>query len=140
MLDKYIDYRIDKLIEDNEDNRITLINLRSQLEAADGWGGGQEGERVQSSPNGDGMDKLIIKKNQLQGAINEYEKMLDIYDRAWNALNDQEKFVLTEFLQKNQSKISACEMVRQKYFIQPSRIYDLRRDALLHMRKLVFGR
>lgn len=139
MFNKYIDYRTDKLIEDYEDNKITLQNLKSQLEAADGWGGGQSSERVQSSPCGDGMDKLLIRRNQLQGAIEEYEKILDVYDRAWNQLNEQEKFVLTEFLQKNQSKISACEAVRQKYFIQPSRVYDIRREALSHMSKLVFG-
>ena len=139
MLDKYIDYRIDKLISDYEDNRITLINLKTQLESIDGWGGGQSGERVQSSPSGDGMDNLIIKRNRLQGAIDEYEKILDIYDRAWNTLNEREQFVLNQFYQKNQSKETACEMVRKKYFIERSQTHEVRKDALNHMKKLVFG-
>ena len=139
MLDKYIDYRVDKLIEDYEVNRITLINLRTQLEEADGWASGERGERVQSSPNGDGMDKLLIRRNQIQGTIDEYEKMFEVYDRAWNALNEREQYVLTQFYQKNQSKEMACEMVRQKYYIERSMAHNVRKEALDRMKQLIWG-
>jgi hypothetical protein len=139
MIDKYIDYRVDKLIADYKDNCTTLANLKTQLENMDGFGSGQSGERVQTSPSNNAMDNLIIRREQVQKQIDEYESTLEIYNKAWESLNEQEQFILREFLQKNQSKVMACEMVRQKYFIQPSKIYDLRRDALRRMRKLVFG-
>lgn len=103
------------------------------------FSGGQGGERVQTSPSNNAMDNLIIRREQVQKQIDEYESTLEIYNKAWESLNEQEQFILREFLQKNQSKVMACEMVRQKYFIQPSKIYELRRDALRRMRKLVFG-
>lgn len=139
MLGRYIDYRTDKLISDYEDNRITLINLKTQLESIDGWGGGQNGERVQSSPSGDGMDNLIIKRNRLQGAIDEYETMLNIYDRAWDALDEMQRFVLTQFYQKNQTSTMAREVINQKYNYEKSTAYTIRDRAKERMNRLMFG-
>jgi len=82
MLENYIDYRIDKLIADYEVNKITLINLKTQLEDLDGWSSGNQGERVQSSPSGDGMDKILIRRNQIEGTIAEYEKILNYVDES----------------------------------------------------------
>lgn len=139
MLERYTEYRIDRLIADYEDNKKALENLKVQLAAIDGFSGGQGGERVQSSPSADVLEKTVIKRVDMSRRVAEYERDLEIYENAWESLTEQEQFILTEFFCKNQSKIMTVEAIRSKYYIQPSRVYDLRREALKRMRKMIFG-
>ena len=143
MLDRYIIIDIEQMIADYDDNQTSLEAIREQYNELCEKGVGSidyAKDRVQISPTDDGMANQIARKEDLQEKIDGYTRFFAIYDPAWERLTEQEKYILTEFCKiKYKRKQDAIDNVCEKYGIEVSRAYALRRNALVRFRRLMFG-
>ena len=141
MLDRYIIIDVEQMMMDYDDNRTSLEALREQLEelsAKDIGGMDYSRERVQTSEITDSMGVNLIRKNDLEMKIGEYETFFKVYDPAWESLNDDEKFVLMAFC-AHQRKQSAADRVCEHYGIEIAEAYRRRNKAVNRFRRLMFG-
>lgn len=141
MLDRYIIIDVEQMIADYEDNKVTLESITEQYKELcekDIGSIDYSKDRVQTTPTNDGMINIVVRKEDLQEKINSYNRYFQIYDPAWERLTAKEKFVLTEFAQ-HKRKQDAVDSICEKYGIEYTWAYNLKKEALARFKRLMFG-
>lgn len=143
MFERYIIIDVEQMISDYDDNKVTLESITEQYKELcqkDIGSIDYSKDRVQTSPTDDAMSNLMALKEDLQEKINGYNRFFMRYDPAWERLTDKEKYILTEFATyPKREKQKAIDHICERYELEVSRVYDLRRDAIARFRRLMFG-
>jgi hypothetical protein len=144
MLDRYITYRVDRMIADYEDNKATLEALREDYgeicENLGAKGINYEKDRIQTDVKDDAIANWLVHKAGIEEKINGYANLLTKYETAWNRLTDKEKHILTEFYQiPYERRQAAIDAVCDAYGVDRSQAYNLKNDAIRRFKVLMFG-
>ncbi len=144
MLEKYINWdRVAiEMIRHREENVVALMNLREEYASiTDGLGAIDYGaDRVSASPENDGMVNRCIQKASIEERIRELVREERQYLRAWEALTEDERRILTEFFQRGRRPAQkATDTLCDVYGYERTKIYGLRRDALKKFKRLLVG-
>jgi len=83
------------------------------------------------------IDEIDVLKERYRQAL-EY---MDWFQPAWNALTDDERYVLKEFyLNEEQKKIDAVYNICEHFNIERSSAYNKKNRALQHLALLLYGK
>lgn len=145
MLERYINWDdvAIKMLCQHEDNQVALVNLREEYASVtDGLGAiDYSKDRVDSSADGDSsMVHRFLQKEALATKIRMLTKEEKQYQRAWDALTDDERCVLTEFFQRGRRPAQgAVDTLCEVYGYESRNIYYMRKEALEHFKRLLVG-
>lgn len=145
MFDKYIDYDsvVRKMIERREDNIAALQSLTDQyaeLMVDDGVTAIQyDAVAVQTSPTADGMINKAIQREAVKNRLEELEKEQLIFDRAWDRLTDDERYILDTFYMQGLKPGDAVDLLCQGCEREKSTVYRKKDAALSRFKRLLFG-
>ncbi len=142
MLEKYLRYDVVGMLTGLKENKKLLQLWKNQLEGmADNIQAIQyDKEKVSTQPRKDGIDELIIRRDNLRQRIKEYEKDIGIIEGCLNSLDEEESFIVNEFFFKNQSGLSATLNITDEYHYEQSTVYRRRADIVKKIKAMVFGR
>lgn len=83
------------------------------------------------------LDEIDVLKERYRRAL-EY---MEWFEPAWQALTEEERFVLTEFYLSNEySPVDPVVTISQRFFIERSSAYKRKSRALAHLATLLYGR
>lgn len=145
MLEKYINWDDVAItaLRRHEDNRVALSNLREEYAAiTDGLGAVDYGrDRVDSSGDGDsGMVNRLLQKEAVESKIKALEREARQYNRAWSALTEDERRVLTEFFQRGKRYTEeAVEVLCSYYGCDRRTAFRKRKAAIERFKRLLIG-
>ena len=145
MLVNYIDWDdvAIKALRRHEENRVALMNLREEYAAiTDGLGAVDYGkDRVDGSNDADsGMVNRLLQKEAIKGRIRMLAQEERQYDRAWGALSEDERFVLTEFFQKGRRYTEdAVEAVCNRFHCERRTAFTKRKRAIDRFKRYLVG-
>ena len=143
MIEKYLFYDTEQMIADYDDNCETLQSLTEQyaeLCEKDIGSIDYSKDRVQTSPTNDSMINDLIRKTTLERDMKTYENDLARYDMAWERLTEKEQYILKEFsLYQRREKQKAIDNICDKYNVEVSWVYEMRKNALKRFKMLMFG-
>lgn len=145
MLENYIDWDdvAIKALRRHEENRVALMNLREEYAAiTDGLGAVDYGkDRVDGSNDADsGMVNRLLQKEALESRIMALSREERQYNRAWGALTEDERFVLTEFFQRGRRYTEdAVEAVCGRYRCDRRTAFRKRKAAIERFKRLMVG-
>jgi DNA-directed RNA polymerase specialized sigma subunit len=143
MLERYIIYRVDRMIADYEDNKAALEALREDYsEICDGPGGtgvNYEKDRIQEAKD-DAIANWLVRKADIEEKINGYANLLTKFETAWGRLADKERHILTEFYKVGyERRQDAIDAICDRYNIERTQVYRLKDDAIRRLKVLMFG-
>lgn len=145
MLEKYIDWDdvAIKALRRHEENRVALMNLREEYAAiTDGLGAVDYGkDRVDGSNDADsGMVNRLLQKEAVESRIKTLAREERQYNRAWEALTEDERFVLTEFFQRGRRYTEdAVEAVCNYFNCERRTAFTKRKRAIERFKRLLVG-
>lgn len=144
MFEKYINWdRVAiEMLRQKDENDVALMNLREEYATiTDGLGAVDYGaDRVNASPDNDGMINRYIQKASIEEKIRELVREERMFSRAWDALTEDERRILTEFFRKSGRPIKqSVDILCDVYGYERTKIYNLRRDALHRFKRLLVG-
>lgn len=143
MLDRYIIIDVEQMIADYDDNKVTLDSIGDQyteLCEKDIGSIDYSKDRVQTTPEENAMANSLIRKEDLKANIKELAWFFRVYDPAWHRLTDDEKYILTECCKIGyRNKQDAMDNICQRFNIEISKAYSMRRKALDRFKRLMFG-
>ncbi len=145
MLEKYIDWdqTTIELLRRHEENAVALVNLRDEYASlTDGLGAiDYTRDRVAASGDGDNvMVNRYIRKATIEARIKELTQEERQYSRAWEALAEDEKRVLSEFFQcGRRPSQDAVDTLCEVYGYERRKIYQMRKEALERFKRLLVG-
>ena len=139
MLDYYFNDKFDtkKYLSDYKLNKITLSSLRLQLEELTEIKGQSNNGKVQTSPKFDGLENLAIHKIKIKEKILAYESYFNTYERAWDNLTDEEKYILDIFFKHRASE--PLYRAKKHLGFEKSHVYEKLREAIKKFEKLIIG-
>jgi len=82
------------------------------------------------------LDEIDVLKERYRRAL-EY---MEWFCPAWDALSDEERFILTEFFTTEGSKTEAVGRISERLYLEKSQIYYKKDKALLHFSLLLYGK
>lgn len=83
------------------------------------------------------LDEIDVLKERYRRAL-EY---MEWFQPAWNAITEDERFVLSEFYSdKEYSQADSVKVICDKYHIERSSAYKKKSRALAHLATLLYGR
>ena len=131
---EYQSYCIRRMVEDPALGAFLEMGLSDGLGAVD-----YSKDRVDSTPD-DGMINKYIQKESIKEKIQGLVKEDKQYTRAWEALTDDERRILTEFFQRGRRPAQvAVDTLCDVYGYERTKIYDMRRAALKRFKRLLVG-
>lgn len=145
MWEKYINWDevAIKALKRHEENRIALANLREEYAAiTDGLGAvDYSRDRVDSSGDGDsGMVDRFLQKEAVEAKIKALAQEERQYNRAWEALDEDERRVLTEFFQRGRRCAEdAVEAVCVYFGCERRTAFTKRKQAIERFKRLLVG-
>lgn len=103
--DRYVRYDVKRLIKDMPQLRERLKELKLELMYMDGAPQiSYEDDKPSGTPSFDSIPKIVIKRDKIARQIQDYELLINAYDKAWGFLDDTERLVLTEFYVTGQTR------------------------------------
>lgn len=143
MFEKYVNWDCVaiEMLQHRAENMIALTNLMEEYASvSDGLGAvDYSKDRVDSTPD-DGMINKYIQKESIKEKIQGLVKEDKQYTRAWEALTDDERRILTEFFQRGRRPAQvAVDTLCDVYGYERASIYRLRRHALDRFKRLLVG-
>ena len=145
MLDKYIDWdrTTIELLRHHEENAVALANLRDEYASLSDGLGAVDYTKDRISSSGDGDDTMVnryIQKATIEGRIKELVQEERQYNRAWEALTEDEQRILAEFFQMGRRRSQeAVDTLCGLYGFERTKIYDLRKESLKKFKRLLVG-
>lgn len=145
MLEKYINWDdvAIKALRHHEENAVALANLREEYAAiTDGLGAVDYGkDRVASTSDADSaIVNRLLQKSSVEGRIRQLVQDERQYERAWGALTDDERRILTEFFQRGRrSAQQAVDTLSELYGYEKTKIWEMRRQAVQRFKRLLVG-
>lgn len=140
MFDKYIIYDAESLLENWNDATETLQGLEEQLKMMGGLSGiDYSKDRIQSTQSGDSLENEAIRKIDLSNKIKTYKSELEMCDKAWNRLTEEEKTILDAMYRQKRTRKNAAEYLYEKLHFEKSTLYRKRDKALERFKWFVFG-
>ena len=145
MLEKYIDWdrTAIELLRHHEETAVALANLRDEYASiTDGLGAVDYGrDRVAATKDADDAAvNRYIQKAAIEERIRALLQEERQYGRAWNALTEEERRILTEFFQRGRRPAQeAVNTLCEVYGFERTKVYELRRAALRRFKRLLVG-
>ena len=145
MLGRYIDWdrTTIELLRHHEEDAIALANLREEYAAlTDGLGAvDYSRDRVSaSSVSDDSVVNQYIHKAVIEERIKTLSQETRRYDRAWQALDEEERRILAEFFQRGRRRSQeAVDELCGIYGFERTKIYEMRRETIRKFKRLLFG-
>lgn len=138
MLNEYITFNAAKFVKDYYKYIEIVDGLRAQLNDIDYIRSvPTDADRVQTSPTGDQVEKLVLRRIAIEERIQNYTWHIKTYEKAYNDLLPDEKKVLDEFFTAD-SKMDAVLNLEDKG-IPRSTAYNIRKQALEKIAESVAG-
>ena len=82
------------------------------------------------------LDEIDVLKERYRSAL-EY---MDWFRPAWDALTDDEQYILTEFFLNECTKTDAVKRVSQRLYVERSQVYFRKDKAVSHLALLLYGK
>lgn len=82
------------------------------------------------------LDEIDVLKERYRRAL-EY---MEWFKPAWEALSEEEQFILTEFFVNDVSKTEAVANIGEKLFLERAQVYRRKDKALNHLALLLYGK
>lgn len=139
MIEKYQTFEIERLLKDMPMHRATLESLREQLENLDGVGGMDSGERVGGTKPVDSVEQLVIRRMMLELKIENLQRDVDLIDRLFRVLPEDEQAAIEEFFWNQNNDKSARIKLMERLHLEQSAVYDIRRRAIARMKQMICG-
>ena len=145
MWENYINWDdvVIKALRRHRENQVALDNLREEYAAiTDGLGAvDYSRDRVDSSGDGDsGMVNRFLQKEAVEAKIKALEHEERQYNRAWNALTEEERCVLTEFFQKGRRRTEdAVDAVCDYFSCERRTAFAKRKRAIEQFKRFLVG-
>ena len=145
MFEKYINWEdvAVRTLRRHNDNLVALTNLREEyLAITDGLGAVDYArDRVDSSGDGDSaVINRLFHREALESKIKALEHEERQYGRAWAALTDDERRILTEFFQRGRRRAEdAADAICDYYDCDRSTAFRKRKNAIERFRRLLVG-
>lgn len=138
MINDYISFNSAKFVKDYYKAIRVVSELRKQLNDIDYIKSvPTDADKVQTSPTGDQVEKLVLRRIAIQERIDNYEWHIKTYEKAQSDLETNERKVLEEFFTAT-SKTDAVANLEEKG-ISRSQAYIIRKQALDKIAESVAG-
>ena len=138
MLNDYLTFNAAKFVKDYYKAIRIVDGLRRQLNDIDYIKSvPTDIDRVQTSPTGDQVEKLVLRRIAIEERIRNYEWHIKTYEMAQNDLLPDERMVLEEFFTST-SKTDAVSNLENRG-ISRSNAYLIRKQALEKIAESVAG-
>lgn len=138
MLNDYLTFNAAKFVKDYYKAIRIVDGLRRQLNDIDYIKSvPTDIDRVQTSPTGDQVEKLVLRRIAIEERIRNYEWHIKTYEMAQNDLLPDERMVLEEFFTST-SKTDAVSNL-ENLGISRSNAYLIRKQALEKIAESVAG-
>lgn len=150
MLIEYIDFiaTTKKILRDYEDKIWQLEQYKKQIKEIDGDMTSAKNKVLSSvrvsggsSQSEDVLVKKLDKKILLEKALKDVNYYANTFLPAWERLNDDERFLLTERYIKKRPRYGDWTMaIKNKLYLERSAAYDHADEALKRLTRLLWGR
>lgn len=138
MLNEYITFNAAKFVKDYYKYIEIVDGLRAQLNDIDYIRSvPTDADKVQTSPTGDQVEKLVLRRIAIEERIQNYTWHIKTYEKAQADLLPDEKMVLEEFFTA-ESKALAVDKLETKGISQTA-AYKIRKQALEKIAEAVAG-
>jgi hypothetical protein len=138
MLNEYITFNAAKFVKDYYRYIEIVDGLRAQLNDIDYIRSvPTDADKVQTSPTGDQVEKLVLRRIAIEERIQNYTWHIKTYEKAQNDLLPSERMVLEEFF-TSESKARAIDKLEAKG-ISKTAAYEIRKQALQKIAEAVAG-
>lgn len=145
MLEKYINWDdvAIKALRHHDESIIALENLRQEYASiTDSLGAvDYSKDRVSGTVDSDGgMVDRLLHKSSVEERIRQLVQDEQQYKRAWDALTEDERRVLSEFFQRGRRRSQeAVDTLCNLYGYERTKIWDMRREAVGRFKRLLVG-
>lgn len=86
------------------------------------------------------MVNRLLQKEAVESKIMTLANEERQYSRAWNALSDDERRILTEFFQRGRRRSQeAVDILCDMYGYEKTKIWNMRRAAIQRFKRLLVG-
>lgn len=138
-LTPYFNFSAERFCKDYNFKMALLKSFREQLEDLTGEKGVEiKTDRVQSSPESDQIEKLVIMRINLEEKIQDIENYFEIYNSVMAVLDPDEKMAIDFFFNMSwDSERAVAEMA--EFGISRSAAYRLRESALNKIKSFLAG-
>lgn len=140
-IEKYWEWKfnIDKFLRDYPENKRVLEDKKAALaEIAD-----LKTPNYDSPPGTPGRGDRVIasaqKAETIRAQIEECQEMIDLYEKAYNQLTDEEKIIIHYFFHAPGMTSSNVRYLSHKLNYERSRLYQKRRIAMEKMEKYIIS-
>lgn len=82
------------------------------------------------------LDEIDVLKERYRRAL-EY---MEWFRPAWDALSEEEQYILTEFFTTEGTKTDAVGRISDRLYLEKSQIYYKKDKALIHLALLLYGK
>lgn len=138
MLNDYITFNAAKFVKDYYKAIHIVANLQSQLNDIDYIRSvPTDADKVQTSPTGDQVEKLVLRRIAIQERIDNYTWHIKTFEMAQNDLLPNERKVLEEFFTAD-TKMDAVVNL-EECCISQTQAYKIRKQALEKIAESVAG-
>lgn len=138
MISDYISFNAAKFVKDYYRYIQIVDDLKAKLNEIDYIRSvPTDADKVQTSPKGDQIEKIIIRRIAIEERINDHMAHIKTFEKAYNDLLPDEKKVLDEFFTAD-SKMDAVLNLEDKG-IPRSTAYNIRKQALEKIAESVAG-
>ena len=138
MLNDYVTFNSARFVKDYYKAIHVVDNLRRQLADIEYIRSvPTDADRVQTSPTGDQVEKLVLRRIAIEERIHNYEWHIKTFEMAQNDLLPEEKMVLEEFFTA-ETKTDAVANLEQRGIARTS-AYSIRKQALEKIAESVAG-
>ena len=135
MIENYLSFDITRFVADCFEHKKALPSLRLQLADLDGIKAiDPTRDKVQSSPNNDGMVNLAMLRLKLTAQIEDYERDLEKLEKALQVLTNEEREAI-DICFNGESIQDQCLDLN----IEERTIYNRRKKALSKLNSALIG-
>ena len=129
----YISFEVENFIRDYPGNKKALETLRERLaEIPEIPGNDLTKDRVQVSP-GNALEETVLLRSYLMEEIAAYESYFRRFDRAYNAITDDDRIIIDAYKDGGRFVI---DRLCYDLGLEKTRVYELRRIAFDNFARL----
>lgn len=135
MIENYLSFDITRFVADCFEHKKALPSLRLQLADLDGIKAiDPTRDKVQSSPDNDGMVNLAMLRLKLSAQIEDYERDIEKLEKALQVLTNEEREAI-DICFNGESILDQCLDLN----IEERTIYNRRKKALSKLNSALIG-
>ena len=135
MIENYLSFDVTRFVADCFEHKKALPSLRLQLADLDGIKAiDPTRDKVQSSPDNDGMVNLTMLRLKLSAQIEDYERDLEKLEKALQVLTNEEREAI-DICFNGESILDQCLDLN----IEERTIYNRRKKALSKLNSALIG-